>query len=498
MIHNHRLKLSKIIRYVIVAMLLKSNIVAQNYFGAGIHLAPPVSIDYCCNPYVHVKPMVSPAYSLSYKKEWESKNKKSWYAELGFSTIGLGFRKTSYFGDSVVVWGESNVIHTGSPTVFFNSGRTFTLNENSGQKITVGLEGAYRIAHDLGGYFSSEFGLDYSTSDLTFPLFLRLHAGYSFPLKFLKRIPVNLQLYTKVSAQNIAASPLYLVNLFTGEQKEGKYRLNNSEIGFKLYTDLNKKRNQISLGKEERKTRKIKAEKRKYRFSLEGQYYIPPATRYFIPQLRDSFTLTGLRFSLSWQAGVKMEILHRKNQKWAIVFGLGLGQTTYNGRFIAQAEFTRDGKLIEVHQGGYVGLHATGNAGFSYRHPAGKWQIQHTLSSTFVAPLTKEDELILAVERAYLTLPVHLVPKILEGNIHYKYGRESVLFGLEYQPEIVFHSEKKLFYAIGLVFNTSYGIITQGRVKVSNGHTDYFGELTQRFSKIGLTLRVGINSNSNQ
>jgi len=43
-------------------------------------------------------------------------------------------------------------------------------------------------------------------------------------------------------------------------------------------------------------------------------------------------------------------------------------------------------------------------------------------------------------------------------------------------------------------FGYSGGVLANGRVVVDNGHTQYYGGVLQGFSKIGATLRVGLNA----
>lgn len=474
-------------------------VVAQNYFGLGVHFDPPVRLDNCCNSYVNAKPILVPAYSISFKGIWETKRKKEWYCELGISTIGLGVNIQNYFNDTVEVWNDFNLKHVGFPSVLFGGGRIFPISgKSSNHGVSLGLEGSFRITHDLGGFFTNTFGLSTASDDYTFPFFLRFNAGYTLHFKWFGQLPSQLHLYSNISLQDIARSPQYIVNPLTGQSNdEGIYQLNNSEIGLKLFTNLEKGNFKFN-----RKSSKIKAKQKRggganFRLSIEGQLYKPPATEYFIPEV-DSFSLKGVKFSFTNQIGVKTEIIHFRNENWATVLGIGLGKTTSTTHFRAEPEFTSDGLLIDSPNGGFVGIYLIPNLGLAYKHQLGRRYLQHTFSTTVVLPITKENESIQMVERSFLTLPPHLVPKILDGEINYKYGREKILFGLEYQPELLYRIDKRFFYGLGLVFNYSWGIIAQGRVKVDNGHTKYFGGLTQSFSKIGIMARIGWNSNRHQ
>jgi hypothetical protein len=468
---------------------------AQRYLGAGVHFAPPVRIDYCCNPWLQYKPVVIPAVSFSYKKVWENKRKRKWYREIGLTTIGLNFNEQIYFNDTVSVWSEFNIGHVGFPSVTFGMGRVFAL---PGRKIkpefSIGLEGSFRISHDLGGITAgNSFGIGYSVGEVTFPLFLRLNAGYAVHFKVFNQVPGHLQIYTKLSFQDIARGPQYLVDPVTGVASEGTYRLNNSELGLKIYADIGKEHYKINWEKSKKGPKRKKGGRSNYRLSVDGQIYVPPATEYFIPKV-DSFSLTGLKFSLTNQIGIKAEIIHYKNEDWSTLLGIGVGKTTNTTHFIATPSFTTTGQLIDTPNGGYIGNYLIPNIGLAYKHPLGSRYLQHSVSATFAVPVTKQEAVIQVVERAYLTLPPHLAPKLLDGEFNNKYGRNNVLFGLEYQPEILFHLDKRLFYGFGLVFNYSPGAIAIGRVTVNNEQTQYYGGMTQGFSKIGITARVGWNS----
>ncbi|HFA50669.1 MAG TPA: hypothetical protein ENJ95_16805 [Bacteroidetes bacterium] len=484
-------------KFIFVIIVLCHNyVVAQNYFGMGVHIAPPATVDNCCNSFIKGKGIIVPAYSFSFKKIWENKRKNKWYLELGITKMGIGINIESYSNDTINIWNDINMTHVGFPSLLFGGGRIFSLHSKSlEQDLSLGLEGSFRIAHSLEGFFYNAFGLSESFEDHTFPFFLRLNAAYGVHFELLKQIPAHIQLYTKLSPQDIAKSPQYIVDRATGIRNEdGKYRLNNSELGLKLYIDLGKEYYKFKWEKKEKKQKAKRKGRPNFRLSVDGQWYAPPATKYYIPIVPDSFSLSGLNFSLTNQIGIKTEIIHFKNENWSTVIGIGFGKTTSTTHFIAKPSFTADGLLIDTPNGAFVGVHIIPSLGLAYKHPFGKKHFQHSISATAVAPISKENETIQIVERTLLTQPYHLVPKILNGDINYKYGRDKVLFGIEYQPELLFNLDRRIFYGIGLVFNYSRGVIAQGRIKVSNGRTEYNGGILQGFSKIGITARIGWNS----
>ena len=109
-----------------------------------------------------------------------------------------------------------------------------------------------------------------------------------------------------------------------------------------------------------------------------------------------------------------------------------------------------------------------------------------------VIPLHKENGYLgIPLSGSDFQFPPYTDP-VLEGRVDYKYGRKSLLFGVEYNPEIFFNLRSNFFLAIGLVGNYSFGWITHGRFEVLNNTSTYHGEMVQNFSKIGISLRLGL------
>jgi hypothetical protein len=83
---------------------------------------------------------------------------------------------------------------------------------------------------------------------------------------------------------------------------------------------------------------------------------------------------------------------------------------------------------------------------------------------------------------------------VLEGWVDYNLGRAPVVFGIEYNPEIIFNTRYRTFVALGLVVNYSgREVIGHGTFEVTNGNNSYYGAMLQKFSKLGMTLRVGLD-----
>ncbi len=467
---------------------------SQSEIGLGFHFSPPAKITYSSNAFVKIKPLITPAFSLSYRKTWKTARQKEWYWEAGVSTFGLNYNVQNYFNDTMTVWGEFNTGDIGYPTILFEVGRKFKeFGKNKKSQVGAGIESGLVVIQTLDGLISKNFGIIFYNSKAPSPLFLRLGADYSYKFKIFKKIPARLQLYTKITPQLVTSGSQYIRDKVTGVVKDdGTYKLNASEIGIKLYTNIKKEHFDFDKDSRGKKNSAGRQGPSKYRFSLEGQYFIPPATEYFIPRV-DSFSLSGSKFSTTNQIGAKMEILSAKKEGLATIFGIGFGKTTTTTRFSAISSFTTDGNIVDTQNGSYMGLYLMPNLGFSVRHRARKSTFSHTFSATCVIPITNGNENIIVLEKAYYLVPPHLVPNtIFEGTVSPNFG--NVYFGAEYQPEILFRLDKKVFYGLGMVFNYTRGVVGHGLAKVTNGNTTYFGGITQGFSKIGLSFRVGLNA----
>lgn len=475
---------------------------SQHFLGLGIHVNPPIRIDNCCNSFIKATPLPSPAASISYKRIIKNAKKRNWYYEGGIGWTGLLFNYQRYFNDfNSLVWDNFTTGHFGFISFSVGGGVILKLpNIEKNSFLSIGIEASARRSHDLGRInISNDFGLQYSNDDVTFPLFLRPNIGFSKRFIFFKYIPAHFQLYTKLSWQDIAVSPQFIRDPSSGQVDDsGKYRLNYSELGLKLYIDIKKEHyNFIWEGKEKKSKKRKQKNLSNHRISVESQLYSPPATKYFIPQV-DSFSVTGHRFAFTNQWGIKVEFVHPRKENWATLIGIGVGEISDNYQFKAVAAYTMDEQAIKTgfHSGSF-NTYIIPSLGLANRRQISKkTHLQHNISTTLVIPLEKEDSGFFQFERSFFGTPPHLIPTfILKGEVNHKYGRDPVLVGIEYQPELLFNVDKRIFYGIGLVFNYSYGITGQGRVSVDNGRTPYYGGFTQGFSKIGLSARIGWRSN---
>ncbi len=320
-----------------------------------------------------------------------------------------------------------------------------------------------------------------------FPLFLRANIGYAVPFKVLKQIPAHLLFYTKISAQNVAKGGQYIQDPVTGVTNyDGEYRLNNSEIGVQFYINTGKEHyNFLDNPPRQRKPRTKRTGKSLIRFSVEQQIYLSRPTKFYIPQV-DSFSLNGHIGGGTPQISLKAEFVHFRNRNWATVVAFGTGKVVESVNFKAKAAFSPDGADIK---GGLrfspIGRYLIQNIGLSYKHDWGNKQLQHTLTASIVEPIEK-------YASGYM-LFVGNNPKdtVLIGEFHERFFHHKVIFGLEYNPEFLYHVDKRVYFGFGIVFNYSWGELAQGRAIVSNGRTTYYGGMVQRMSKIGFTARMG-------
>lgn len=483
---------------LITAIGSDASIHAQNFLGAGFHLTPPIRLSYTGNANVNVTPLPGMAGSLSYKKEWAYRANKKGYWEAGLTTQGLRYYQVDYFGDSLSIWGDWVNAHLGFPSIFFGAGQAYKIG-NSNSELSIGAEASLLLEQTLGEIGSRFFGISNGLrEDRTgiFPLFLRLNLAYNHEFRFFKSAG-QLQVYTKLSFQTLTKGRQYIYDEAQGVYQEGRYSVNSSELGIKFFAGLNdKKVPAVRSGKIASGNVKLLFSDRKTRFrlSINGQLSSPPPTVYHIPQV-DSFSVYGRKFLMSnAQIGVTAEFPFRKHGLWATVVGLGIGNRVVTMRFESDGRFPSDNNPINFERHISIGHYLIGNIGISRRHALGRRILSHTLSASVVLPTEKEYE--------YLGVPLdfnnngnQLPPyenALLEGWIDYDLGRAPILFGIEYNPEIVFHSRHRTFLALGLVVNYSgREVMAHGTFKVTNRTTTYYGAMLQRFSKLGVTLRVG-------
>ena len=471
---------------------------AQSFLGAGIHLTPPVNLDYTGNANVNVKPRPGLAWSLSYKKEWAYRANKKWYWETGLTTQGLRYYQVNYHGDSLSIWGDWVNAHLGFPSILFGGGHALKIG-NSNSELSIGAEASLLLEQTLDGISSRFFGISNGLREDrtgTDPLFLRLNLAYNNEFRIFKTAG-QLQVYTKLSFQTLTKGRQYIYDEEKGTYQEGRYSVNNSELGIKFFACLNSKKVQSSrAGKTgaENPALLLSDKKTRLRFSMNSQFSSPPQTVYHIPQV-DSFSVYGRKFLLSKaQIGLTAEFPFRKHGLWATVIGLGIGNRGATMRFMSDGRFPSDNNPVNFEQHISIGYYLISNIGISRRHTLGRRTMSHTLSASVVLPSEKE--------YAYLGVPLNfnnngnqLPPyenAILEGWIDYNLGRAPILFGIEYNPEIVFKFRYRTFMALGLVANYSgREVIAHGTFEVTNQKTTYYGAMLQRFSKLGVTLRVG-------
>ncbi len=479
------------LRYIFILMFIIGGAqcaYSQVYGSIGIHYSPPVKLDYCCNERIKIEPRIVPSYTLSASYFWKNRNKKDWYAEFGLATIGLSIGIENYLNDSTSAWINYKVKHIGFPSLILGLGRAINLEQDevNSTKIWIGLESSFRIQHDLQEIRSYSFRLGQSLDDFTFPLFLRLNLGLERSFTMFKQIPVKAKFFSKISTQEIARSPEYLINPVSGMADTGKYSLNNSILGFQLSIGLRKTARHNPIGR----ASKLHGESKLRYLSFETQVFRPEPTKYFVP-LVDSFSLEGITLSLTNQWSFSADFSVRGiDEKLYLSTSLGLGVMRYTNHFVAIPEFTTLERLIDSPNGGYLNIYGILGVGVKYEKPIRKVLFSNSISGVVVSPLAKEQEYITIHENPLQLHPPTLENALLAGTIDYDYGRDKFLVGVEYRPELLIPFRPKVALGVGAVFNITSGVFAQGRVKVSNGRTTYYGGLIQKFSKIGLSFRL--------
>ncbi len=245
------------------------------------------------------------------------------------------------------------------------------------------------------------------------------------------------------------------------------------------------------------------SDKKKYiRLSADMQLYGPSPVRYDFPMASiDSFSVAGSRATLTYQFGITAEIVNPNKDNWALVFSIGAGTNEIGHRFKASADFTKHGQAISSGlSGGPVSFYLLPSIGFAYKHPIGKQFLQHTIVTTFQIPFLRDGSTTAKWEPLDFPsidnfLNQDYSDAILVERSFFGPQTNQLLGGLEYRPEVLLGLKKRFFWAIGFVFNYSLGTLVQGEVTVKNDHTVFEGTFVQGFSKAGISVRFGFNSN---
>ncbi len=215
----------------------------------------------------------------------------------------------------------------------------------------------------------------------------------------------------------------------------------------------------------------------------QGDFERP--TQYYMPQV-DSFSLRGMKSSPTSQIGIKAEFVHFRNTNWSTVVILGTGILNESRRFSAQAAYSPNGLPIEpTAASSPLSRYLIQNIGLAYQHDLKRKKLKHTLTVCAVQPIEKYSTSFGLKTGGNQSQP------IFEGRINEDYFHHKSAFGLEYNPELLLHTHKRVYFGLGMVFNYSWGVLAQGRATVTNGRTTYYGGMLQRFSKIGITASMG-------
>lgn len=478
---------------LVTAYLPITFITAQDYIGMGLHLTPPIRFDYTNTTHLKIRPLPGIGGSLTYRRELGFRKQSAWYVQVGLTLQGLRYYQLNYINDSATIWSDYINNHTGFPSLLAGAGRSWNFGRNNNNQISAGGELLFLITQDLDEIGSYNFGIiNHPINDAVGPFFIRLNLGYSKGFSLFRLIPAQLQIYTALGLQNITKGTQYVRDLETGRIIEGRYYVNNSELGIKLYSSLNwrayqKTPKQVSvenaiLAQEERQ--------RRFRISLNGQFCRVPRTVYHIPQV-DSFSV-GSRPIMLPQLGVVVEIPNKRNDLWSTVVGVSVGRRDVTLEFNADGNFPSHNQPVQNEQSLSVGHHVILNVGLARRHSLKGKVISHTLTASAVVPIEQESLYFGVPLTNFSQTPPPFTDAILEGTIIQDNYQERVLFGIEYNPEFMLDLPGPLFMGLGLVANYSFGgVIAGGEFKVSNEHTTYHGAVLQKFGKLGVSMRIG-------
>lgn len=154
--------------------------------------------------------------------------------------------------------------------------------------------------------------------------------------------------------------------------------------------------------------------------------------------------------------------------------------------------FASDHQAINYEKHIEYGRYALLNLGLSRHFQVSSLHFVHTLCATLFVPLEKEHSYLgvpLTSDKLYEMEPYS--NPVLEGWIDRNLGREPVVAGLEYTPELIISLKGPFFLGLGLVANYSNGVVAQGKFKVIGQAETIYGAAIQHFSKLGISVRFG-------
>jgi hypothetical protein len=468
---------------MLCSLFYNSNINAQNYIGIGSLISPKVQTMEVRNRYVQVVPLNGIGWSFSGRREFEIKRKLKSYCEVLISSRTLKYYQVHYTNDSINIWTDWNNKHTGFFTLNTELGAVYKTN-NIG--LSLGISVGLMPELDFGGNYSYRFDL-VGDREKTSQFRAQLNLGIERELSFTKQLNGKARLFIGISPQDVVNG--YTRTSTTTGEKFGTFQMNNSILGFTLYSNIKKHKEVRVVRAASRPAEEVYyGNLRKHQFSVEFILFKPPTTVYHVPFI-DEFRLSGQD---NLFVGKQLNLLYTRNllkkPQWSIRSHLGIGHSAVSFQFQTDSSFTRDNRPMALNNGPSAPVFLEVATGITRSFVKKRWVIKQSLLGT-LAYFPPEDPVYLGVPLAsrWPAFPP-FTDAILEGSIDDANGRSSFTPGFELRSDISFNLRNRHRFSIGLVINKSYGVIRNGNYKVTGNNGVYYGSLLQNHGKFGFNL----------
>jgi hypothetical protein len=457
---------------------------AQTYLGAGIHISPTVQFLVTQSRYVKIVPKHGVGYAISGRKEYAFRKKIKTYGELLISSRTLKFYQVQYSNDSVNIWSDWHDTHTGFFTLNAEVGGIYKINQFG---LSLGLNVGFMPELTHGGSYSVRFDID-PDRKTTSSFRMQLNLGVEREFWLTNHLKGKARVFMGLSPQDVV-NGYTRISTETGT-KINKFHMNNSILGFSLYSNMKKQTQRRAIKPATTLEEKYFAERSQNQFSIELLFFKPPATVYHVPII-DQFKLSGQNVL----AGRQLNLVHTRNfihnPLWGIRSHIGIGQSAVRFEFNADSLFTSDNQPMTLNTKPSTPLFIEAASGITRSFVQRKFILKQSLLGT-LAYFTPE-------KPAYLGVPLasnlqDLPPftnAILEGSIDDSNGRSRIVPGFELRSDICFEFRNHHSLSVGLVINKSYGVVRHGTYKINGKNSLYYGALLQNHGKIGISMAYG-------
>jgi hypothetical protein len=470
--------------FTLSSFCFKVNLNAQSYIGFGGHISPKVQMLDVQNRYVKVVPLNGIGWTLSGRKEFTFKERVKGYGELLISSRTLKYYQVHYTNDSINIWTDWNNAHTGFFTLNTELGAIYKVK---GIGLSLGINIGLMPELDFGGNYSFRFDV-VDDRETTGQLRTQLNLGIERELSLTNRLDGKARLFIGLSPQNVI-NGYTRTSTPTGDRFD-KFHLNNSIIGFSLYSKIKRHKQGRVARAASPAAEAYFGNLRKHQFSIEFMLFKPPTTVYHVP-IVDEFQLSGQDVLVGRQLNLVYIRNLLKYPLWEIRSQLGVGHSAVSFEFKSDSLFASDNRPMALNTGLSAPLFIEAATGIIRSFVKGRWVLKQSLLGT-LAYFPPEEPSYLGVPLAsrWPEFPP-FTDAILEGSIDDANGRSSFVPGFEIRSDISFKIRNRHRFSLGLVINKSYGVIRNGLYKVVGNSGVYYGSVLQNHGKIGINLAYG-------